>query len=235
MSPAPQEDELAELPWPKPAAPSLEISQTIRHECTKGLCAKRGASARQRLMASLTISTLTVALVVWLSKTAAADDSTLHSALYGAAGWGVVMTAILALSLARPPGRRGSVTWRVLAAVLLPVAFFGYLAYAASNRVAFDTFSQGAHASHAVRCGFAALVLGGLVSSGIMLCFRRTDPLNPGLSGAIVGLTGGLTSAVAVGIACPSHEAWHLWASHGLVLVALVLIGWGVGRRVLSP
>ncbi len=235
MSPAPQEDDLAELPWPKPATPSVECSQAIRRECTQGLCAKRGASAKQRLLGSLTISTLTVGLVFWLAKTTGHDESTLRSALYGAAGWGVVMTIILSLSLARPPGRRGSVTWRVLVAVLLPVAFFGYLAYAATSHVAFDAFSHGARASHAVRCGFVALGLGALVSTGIMLCFRRTDPLNPGVSGAIVGLTGGLTSAVAVGIGCPSHEAWHLWAAHGMVLVALVLVGWGVGRRVLSP
>jgi len=235
MSLAPEDDDLQDLPWPKPCAPRPEVSQAIREQCTKGLCAKRGASTSQRLLAALSISVLTTALLYWLSTTSAHPDGAAASGLYGVVGWGIVLTVILTLGLGRPPGKRGSVIWRVLVATLLPVAFFGYLAFAASGRVDFGTFSQGGHASHAVRCGFISLAIGALVAGGVMLCFRRTDPLTPGLSGAIVGLAGGLTSAVAVGIACPSSEAWHLWAAHGLVLVALVLLGWGVGRRVLSP
>jgi hypothetical protein len=229
------DNELADLPWPKPCAPRTEVSQAIRQQCTKGLCKQRGASAGQRLLAALSISALTTGLLCWLATTSARPDGAVASGLYGAVGWGIVLTVILTTSLARPPGRRGSVTWRVLVATLLPVAFFGYLAFAASGRVPFGDFSHGAHAAHAVRCGFISLLIGALVSGGVMLCFRRTDPLTPGVSGAIVGLAGGLTSAVAVGIACPSSEAWHLWAAHGMVLVALVLLGWGVGRRVLAP
>jgi hypothetical protein len=211
------------------------VSQAIRRECTKGLCAKRGASAGQRLFAALVIAAGTTGLLAWLATTSARPDGTVASGLYGVVGWGIVLTAILSMSLGRPPGRRGSALWRVLVATLLPVAFFAYLGFAASGRVEFETFSHGAHASHAVRCGFISLLIGALVAGGVMTCFRRTDPLTPGLSGAIVGLAGGLTSAVAVGIACPSSEAWHLWAAHGLVVVALILLGLGVGRRVLSP
>ncbi len=235
MSLAPEDNDLQDLPWPKPCAPRSEVSQAIRQQCTKGLCAKRGASAGQRLLAALSISALTTGLLCWLATTSARPDGAVASGLYGVVGWGIVLAAILTISLGRPPGRRGSVAWRVLVATLLPIAFLGYLAFAASGRVPFETFSHGAHASHAVRCGFVSLVLGALVGGGVMLCFRRTDPLTPGLSGAIVGLAGGLTSAVAVGIVCPSSEAWHLWAAHGLALIALVALGWGVGRRVLSP
>ncbi|HVJ19745.1 MAG TPA: NrsF family protein [Polyangiaceae bacterium] len=235
MSQASEDDDLQDLPWPKPCAPSSEVSQAIRQQCTKGLCHKRGASAGQRLMAALGISAFTTGLVCWMATTSARPEGAVASGLYGIVGWGIVLTAILALSLGRPPGRRGSVALRVALATLVPLAFFAYLAFAASGRVPFDTFSHGAHAHHAVLCGLVSLVIGAIVAGGVMLCFRRTDPLTPGLSGAIVGLAGGLTSAVAIGVACPSSEAWHLWAAHGLALVALVLLGWGVGRRVLSP
>ena len=55
------------------------------------------------------------------------------------------------------------------------------------------------------------------------------------ISGALAGLAGGITSALGVGLACPSTEAWHACFSHGLVVIALVLLGWRFGRRVLSP
>jgi hypothetical protein len=179
MSLAPEDNDLQDLPWPKPCAPRSEVSQAIRQQCTKGLCAKRGASAGQRLLAALTISALTTGLLCWLATTGARPDGAVASGLYGVVGWGIVLAAILTVSLGRPPGRRGSVAWRVLVATLLPIAFFGYLAFAASGRVPFQEFSHGAYASHALRCGFVSLAIGALVAGGVMLCFRRTDPLTP--------------------------------------------------------
>ncbi|HEY3499230.1 MAG TPA: NrsF family protein, partial [Polyangiaceae bacterium] len=76
---------------------------------------------------------------------------------------------------------------------------------------------------------------GALVTGGVLLLWRRTDPMSPGVSGALAGLAGGMGSALAFGVACPSHEAWHLWLSHGVVVVALVVLGGAVGRRLLAP
>ncbi|HEY4160205.1 MAG TPA: NrsF family protein, partial [Polyangiaceae bacterium] len=80
-----------------------------------------------------------------------------------------------------------------------------------------------------------SLFFGATVSAGVLLAFRGTDPLTPRLSGALAGLVGGLGGALAMGIACPSHEAWHLWFAHGLVVVVLGLFGFVVGRRILAP
>jgi hypothetical protein len=78
-------------------------------------------------------------------------------------------------------------------------------------------------------------MLGAIVSGGVLFLWRGTDPLTPTVSGALAGLTGGLGSALALGVACPSHEAWHVGVSHGLVVVAMVGFGALVGRRLLSP
>jgi hypothetical protein len=68
-----------------------------------------------------------------------------------------------------------------------------------------------------------------------MLLWRRTDPLTPGISGALLGLVGGMGSALGMGVACPSHETWHLCVSHGVVVASLVVLGAAAGRRVLAP
>jgi hypothetical protein len=229
------DDDLADLPWPKPEGPSSECSRAIRERCTQGLCAKRGATAGQRLGACLAISALTLLLTYWLAKDTGQPDHWVRAAGYGAVGWGIVLAAVLFAGLARPPGRRGSKNVRLAIAFLMPIVFLGYAVVAATHSVSFETFSQGEYAAHAFRCGLIALFIGALVSGGILLSFRHTDPLTPGISGALAGLAGGITSALGVGIACPSTEAWHACFSHGLAVVALVLLGWRFGRRVLSP
>ena len=68
-----------------------------------------------------------------------------------------------------------------------------------------------------------------------MLLWRHTDPFSPGLSGALVGLLGGLAGAVGIGFACPNAEAWHMCIGHGLTLAAVGSLGWLLGRRLLAP
>jgi hypothetical protein len=139
------------------------------------------------------------------------------------------------IGLASPPGRRPRTLWRLGVAVLVPALFFAYLTQAAWAQVPFAVFSGGAHAEHAVRCGLICFLVGAVVTGGVMLLWRRTDPLTPGISGALVGLVGSMGSALGMGIACPSHEAWHLCVSHGVVVVALVVLGAAFGRRLLAP
>jgi hypothetical protein len=38
-----------------------------------------------------------------------------------------------------------------------------------------------------------------------------------------------------MGIACASHETYHLWFSHGLAILGLALLGWLCGRKLLAP
>jgi hypothetical protein len=228
-------DPLADLPWPKPATPSSAVSEAIHRDCTKGLQYKECASARRRAALTLLFPTLTIGLFSWLAISTNQPEGALRAGLYGAIGWSVVLSAVLLVGLARPPGRRPAKSLRLVMAVGVPIAFFVYLALTASGRQPFDVFSHGESWAHAVRCGALCLAIGAIVTGGVLMLWRRTDPLTPGISGALAGLTGGIGSALALGVACPSHEAWHLGFSHGLVVVALVLLGGAVGRRLLSP
>ena len=230
-----EQEPLADLPWPSPVEPRAAVSDAICHHCTKSLRAGRGASAQKRVMLSLLVSGVVTALLIAVGISRGSAGATLSSALYGAAGWAIIQTLVLVFGLASPPGRRPARALRLVIAVVVPIIFLGYLATTASAKLPFETFSQGATASHAVSCGLGSLFLGALVSGGVLLLWRGTDPLTPGLSGMLVGLVGGLGGAVAIGIACPSHEAWHLGCSHGLGVIALVFLGGAVGRRLISP
>jgi hypothetical protein len=109
-----------------------------------------------------------------------------------------------------------------------------YLSLAATESVPFHEFLV-AHTDSTLRCGLHALLSGAIVSGGVMMLWRHTDPFTPGLSGALVGLFGGLCGAIALGVACPHGQSWHLWLGHGLAVALLTLGGWAVGRKWLAP
>ena len=231
----PKPDPLADLPWPKPEAPSEAVSAKICGACTKDLCGKRGMSALGRLSLCLAVSGLVASFGYWFGLRHHRSELGMRLGLYGALAWGLVQAAVLFLGFAPRRGLLGSRSVRVALAVLVPVLFLGYLSYAAWTYVPFEQFSQGARASHAFFCGLIALGFGAIVGGSVLLAWRGTNPITPRLSGTLAGLVGGVGGALAVGIGCPSHEAWHLWTAHGLIVLALGLMGFGVGRRLLSP
>jgi len=228
-------DDLSDLPWPKPAAPSAEVSAAIHEKCTCDLAKSRGLSTRQRLLASLLLSFGVFALLAWVTRGQTRIDGTFRNALMGAAGWGIVMASVLWMGLARPPGRRGSARVRLTLAVVLPVFFLIYMAHSAPEWVSFGEFSQGASANHAVGCGFVGMLFSAVVSGGVLLLWRGTDPLTPGLTGALVGLVGGLAGGLTIGVSCANQEGWHACFSHGLGVLAFAAFGWAAGRRLLAP
>jgi hypothetical protein len=230
-----EKDPLDDLPWPKPAEPSAGISDSIRRECTHALDRKQCARAHRRAALSLLFPTVAIGIFTVLAILRGDPDETVRSALYGVAGWVMMLVVVLTVGLALPPGKRLSRTTRIAMALTIPAVFIVYITATASAHDSFATFSQGAPAHHALRCGLTCLMLGAIVSGGVLFLWRGTDPLTPTLSGALAGLTGGLGSALALGVACPSHEAWHVGVSHGLVVVAMVGFGALVGRRLLSP
>jgi hypothetical protein len=230
------EDPLSELEWRLPEPPCQRVANAIRSECTAGLCKKKGASRMRRMSASIALFAGTIVVLAFLGITReGAIGDGVRAALYGAAGWGAVLSAILFSSLARPPGRRLGAGYRLFLAIAVPLVFLGYLALTATGRIPFSAFSVGEYADHALRCGLLCMFFGAAISGGIFFLWRGTDPATPGLSGALVGLAGGMGSALAFGIACPSHEAYHQWFSHGLVVVTMVLLGVLVGRRLFAP
>jgi len=233
---AQERDPLGELPWPgEPAPPRPEVTRAIHDECTRDLCRKHGLSPARRLFMTLAMSAFVVGLLVYLTYGRQRPEGALRAALLGAVGWGIVQAFVLFVGLARPPGKRVSRRVRLLIAVAVPVAFLAYLAFEGTRWLPLGTFVHTHAAGKAMTCGLHALLFGAIVSAGTLLIWRRTDPLSPGLSGALAGLVGGLAGAVAIGVACPSGETWHLWVGHGLTVVALIFLGWAVGRRLLAP
>ena len=228
-------DDIDDLPWPKPAVPSPEVSATIHSQCTCDLGKRRGMTGTQRLLASLALSFGVFSLLAWLTRNQGRLDGTFRGVLIGAAGWGLIQAAVLWMGVARPPGRRTSARVRLITAVVIPVVFLGYLAYMAPTWVSFGEFSQGGRAAHAVGCSFVGMLFSAVISAGVLLLWRGTDPLTPGLTGALVGLVGGLAGALTIGVACSSQEGWHSCLSHGVGVLAFVALGWAAGRRLLAP
>ena len=228
-------DPLADLPWPKPELPGDAVSAKICGACTKNLCAKRGMSAGTRLTLCLAVSGLVASVGYWFGLRHHRSELGLRMGLYGALAWVVLQAAVLFLGFAPRRGLLGSRTLRIALAVLVPVSFLGYLTYSAWSYVPFEQFSHGARAHHAFTCGLIALLFGSIVGGSVLLAWRKTDPVTPRLSGTLAGLVGGVGGALAVGIGCPSHEAWHLWTAHGLIVLALGFMGFAAGRRLLSP
>ncbi len=235
MSHPPQDELLRDLPWPEAPQPPEKLSDKIRSECTDDLKPNRGLSAGRRLTLSVGLAVLVLGVMIGLALRGERPPETLRAALFGAAGWAVVMAAVLAVGLASPPGRRLARGLRLALAVGVPVAFMAYLALAASVRLPLGEFFTAGHAGGAVGCGLHALLFGGIVGGGTLFVWRGTDPFNPGLSGALSGLAAGLIGAVTIGVTCPSGETWHLWLGHGAAVIALALAGVLAGRRWLSP
>jgi hypothetical protein len=192
-------------------------------------------SAAVRLTLCIAASSFVAAVAYWVGVRQHRSELGLRMGLLGALGWAIVQAAVLFMGFGPPRGRVSTRTVRLVLAVALPVLFLGYLTFSAWSFVPFAQFSEGARASHALSCGAVALFFGALVSGSILLAWRGTDPLTPRLSGTLAGLIGGVGAALAVGIGCPSHEAWHLWVSHGVIVLALGAMGCLAGRRLLAP
>ncbi len=224
-----------DLPWAAPACPSRNVSDAIRRECTRDLCKKRGMPAGRRLMLSMLISAGVFGVLYYLALDRNEPAGAMRSAMYGAAGWGIVQAAVLFVGLARPPGKRVSRTWRLVIAIGVPVLFLAWLTYNDTSRLPIASFLHGSPAAHAIGCGLHSLLFGAIAAGGMLLVWRGTDPLTPGLSGALAGLAGGLAGAAAIGVACPAGEAWHLWVAHGFTVVAMAGLGFFAGRRWLAP
>jgi hypothetical protein len=231
---SPEHESLPDLPWRAPPQPRPQVSDSIRAQCTRGLCKKRGMSSTTRWLLSLGLSGAVFVLLWFLGHAQTRPEAAVRAALFGAAGWAIVQAIVLFVGLARPPGKRISREARFGVAVVVPIAFLAYLAFSAEERLPLGEFMT--HGSAwAVGCGLHALLFSAIAAGGTLFVWRGTDPLTPGLSGALAGLVGGLGGAAAIGVACRSGETWHLWLAHGVTIAVLMLGGWAVGRRWLAP
>src|SRR5690606_17496417 len=116
----------------------------------------------------------------------------------------------------------------------LPLAFFTYLALTSGSWHGLSAVLGGQGPS-TTRCAVEALGLGALGATAIAYVWRRSDPFTPNLTGGLVGVLGGMSGALAMGLVCPGDEAWHLTLGHGSALAILAAIGALLGPRILSP
>jgi hypothetical protein len=131
-------DPLDDLPWPKSAEPSANVSESIRRECTHALGQKHCARAHRRAALSLLLPTVAIGIFTVLAILRGDPDETLRSALYGVAGWVLVLVVVLTTGLAFPPGRRPSRNLRIATAVAIPLVFSLYITATASAHDSFN-------------------------------------------------------------------------------------------------
>lgn len=227
-------DSLPELPFePRHPAPPEHLCTAIRQRVRQDLCPVRCLSKTRRVALSAVLIGFVIAVLALVSPTETVGQFT-RNALLGAAGWALVTVFVLMAGVAQSTARARPV--QVALTLGLPVLFLAFLAVSHTNWLSFgEFFSHAGRREGAFYCGLVALALGATAAGGVLYVWRRTDPWNPGWSGALAGLVGGLAGALSVGLVCPGREGWHLWIGHGLSVLALALLGASVGRRVLSP
>jgi hypothetical protein len=228
----PRDSDLPELSFEE-REPSQQVSALIRAQVHQDLAPIQRLSKAKRVAISFILFCLILA-TLGIFKSGDGVHFVTRNALLGACGWALVTLSILVLGFGQF-GRHARLL-RLMLVLAVPLCFFTYLTLIQTSRVALSVFvadSIGPRA--ALDCGGHALLLGAVTSVGVFLTWRRTDPFNPGWSGALVGLVGGLAGALSVGLVCPDNDAWHLWLGHGLSVIALTLASATFGRRLLAP
>jgi Negative regulator of sigma F len=84
-------------------------------------------------------------------------------------------------------------------------------------------------------CVVASALLGSAALAGLLVAYRKSDPVNPGLSGAALGALAGAWVALSQQMQCPYGDARHTLLTHVLPTLLLSGLGWLLGRYALDP
>lgn len=213
--------------------PNADVCARVRSECTRGLTCKKSLSWGKRL--AVCVALLSVLLLGVLALASGnLGYAYVYNAVWGVLGWAVVLFALLAVGFS--PRLANFRLWRTAIVIGLPVTFYVYIAYNSSALSSLAAFlGSPAHCAHAAQCGIFASILGAVGAMVLMFMWRGSDPFYPRLSGAVLGLVGGVVGALATGIVCPGQLIWHSLLGHGFSLVAITAVCAVIGRRVLAP
>src|SRR5262249_27728521 len=85
------------------------------------------------------------------------------------------------------------------------------------------------------RCLGLSLAMATPLLVALVVLRRRSDPVHPGIAGAVLGITAGVAAGTLVDLWCPIAPLSHLLLGHILPLVVVALIGAWAGRRLLPP
>jgi len=149
-------------------------------------------------------------------------------------GWIVAASAAAALGVARGRSALGRSTASLVTLIVaLPVVL---LAWKIGVTLPFGPEMM---APWPGRPGFRCLRLSLATAAPFLVAFvvmrRRSDPVHPGIAGAVLGITAGVAAGSLVDLWCPIAYLPHLLLGHILPLVVVALVGAWAGRRFLSP
>lgn len=229
-------DKPDEFAWPAALQPPESVGDAIRRACTSDLERKSPVDAVRRVLLSVLISGGLFATLLAIGWMRHPPEKAVLMALLGALAWGLIQASVLFVGHGRPPGLRSGKVLRWAAVLAVPAIFLVHLTLTTGSALSFHDFLEVQRSVRStVVCGIHALLFGAWASIALFALWRRTDPFNPRLTGALTGLAGGLVGAIALDMTCTNDEAWHLWLGHGATLMAFVIAGWFAGRKWLSP
>ncbi len=220
-----ERDSLPELSFD---GPSAEIGASIREQVAADLSEVAPRSLQTRI-AHAAAATVIVGTLTYPSFGPAAFSGVFENVSKLAIGAGLAVLAVVVSSVAFAPQLQSVGRDTRILGVVGAIAAWSLYMFALVAEV------DWASASTAGGCAARSLVGGLLAAGAFTWVWRKTDPWNPGLSGALIGTSAGVIASVCVGIVCAGGHGGHVLTGHWLAVPVLAAAGYLVSRRVLAP
>jgi len=134
-----------------------------------------------------------------------------------------------ALGTLSVPGRRRRIKPQVVLGLVLAAVLVGMFLM---RWPWFYGMGWGTWGLFGVYCTARTLILGGLPAAAGLWMHRHGAPMNPGMSGGLIGAATGSQGANAMGWSCDIDEPMHVLVWHFLVPTAVLAVaGFWAGRR----
>ena len=208
--------------------PAPRVLEALRREMQADCAAKRSVAGSTKILLSVAVVACAVALLAfkaWASQPARVVVTSLS--LSAAAG------AVFACG-ALPHVGRWDLSARRALVLIAALSVLIALGLEATHFLPWTRFAA-VEAGPAASCAAHAFFNGILCLGALLLLWKKTDPFSPGLTGALLGLVGGLGGALSVGMVCPREEGFHLVLGHGLAALAVCGMGFSAGRKWMTP